>query len=299
MLTPKYIEEGRALEKAARRVINYRKDIARPEDLQRLREKVDALQKALKKRSIEEVRAAENELLAIVGKVQPPRRIPGDQGECGVICRGDRPGSRHPRFLFAAFQDPDRVDAADPEWGHRAPHHRTAAQFYRPRVPISDFGPHLRGCGVPGTDGYDRFNLPGKDKAILGWLGNPNVFGQDLPGRNRPEILGVSNERETGSELLRGEIPSCEVMRTSVDPSRNANKRYRLSGLGAYLVVRGSQGKCRRALAAVGPAGEARGCLAGRRCGKTIAPTVVKSCRQSVGEQAAAGPCLPERVRSL
>ena len=33
MLTPKYIEEGRALEKAARRVINYRKDIARPEDL--------------------------------------------------------------------------------------------------------------------------------------------------------------------------------------------------------------------------------------------------------------------------
>src|SRR5271165_3528522 len=77
MLTPKYIEEGRALEKAARRVINYRKDIARPEDLARLREKVDALQKALKKRSIEEVRAAENELLAIVGKVQPPREYQG------------------------------------------------------------------------------------------------------------------------------------------------------------------------------------------------------------------------------
>ena len=77
MLTPKYIEEGRALEKAARRVINYRKDIARPEDLARLREKVEALQKALKKRSIEEVRAAENELLAIVGKVQPPREYQG------------------------------------------------------------------------------------------------------------------------------------------------------------------------------------------------------------------------------
>src|SRR5271167_1302610 len=77
MLTPKYIEEGRALEKAARRVINYRKDIARPEDLARLREKVDALQKALKKRSVEEVRSAENELLAIVGKVQPPREYQG------------------------------------------------------------------------------------------------------------------------------------------------------------------------------------------------------------------------------
>src|ERR1700726_3016938 len=77
MLTPKDIEEGRALEKAARRGINYRKDNARPEDLARLREKVEALQKALKKRSIEEVRAAENELLAIVGKVQPPREYQG------------------------------------------------------------------------------------------------------------------------------------------------------------------------------------------------------------------------------
>jgi signal peptidase I len=77
MLTPKYIEEGRALAKAARRVINYRRDIARPEDLRQLREKVNALQKALKKRSSEEVQAAENELLAIVGKVQPPREYQG------------------------------------------------------------------------------------------------------------------------------------------------------------------------------------------------------------------------------
>jgi signal peptidase I len=77
MLTPKYIEEGRALVKSARRVYNYRKDIARPEQLQRLRGKVDALQKALKKRSIEDVRAAENELLAILGKVQPPREYQG------------------------------------------------------------------------------------------------------------------------------------------------------------------------------------------------------------------------------
>src|SRR5260370_37656391 len=77
MFTSKCNEGGRALEKGGRRVINYRRDIARPEDLQRLREKVDTLQKALKKRSIEEVRSAENELLAIVGKVQPPREYQG------------------------------------------------------------------------------------------------------------------------------------------------------------------------------------------------------------------------------
>jgi signal peptidase I len=77
MFNPKYVEDGRALVKAARRVINYRKDIARPEELQRLREKVDAFQEALKNGSIEEVRLAENGLLAIVGRVQPPRQQQG------------------------------------------------------------------------------------------------------------------------------------------------------------------------------------------------------------------------------
>ena len=77
MFTPKYIEEGRAIAKAARRVINYRRDIARPEDLRRLQDKLDALKKALKNRSSEEVRSAENELLAVVGKVQPPRELQG------------------------------------------------------------------------------------------------------------------------------------------------------------------------------------------------------------------------------
>ncbi|MBV8353515.1 MAG: hypothetical protein JOZ21_14705, partial [Verrucomicrobia bacterium] len=77
MFTPKYIEEGRAIAKAARRVINYRRDIARPGDLDRLEEKLDALKKALKNRSSQEVRSAENELLAVVGKVQPPRELQG------------------------------------------------------------------------------------------------------------------------------------------------------------------------------------------------------------------------------
>jgi hypothetical protein len=37
MFTPKYLEEGRALAKVAQKVINYRKDVARSEDLEGLR----------------------------------------------------------------------------------------------------------------------------------------------------------------------------------------------------------------------------------------------------------------------
>ena len=77
MFTPKYIEEGRALAKAARKIINYRKDVARPEQLERVRQHLAALQEALKKRSSEGVQLAEKELLPSLGKLQPVRELSG------------------------------------------------------------------------------------------------------------------------------------------------------------------------------------------------------------------------------
>jgi signal peptidase I len=71
MFTPKYVEDGRALAKAAKKVINYRKDVAPAGELQRLWEKLDALKRALKERSSDKVRQAEKQLLAVMGKVQP------------------------------------------------------------------------------------------------------------------------------------------------------------------------------------------------------------------------------------
>lgn len=73
MFTPKYIEEGRALAKAARKVINYRKDVARPEDLERVRRNLKVLEEALKERSSEGVQKAEKELLPSLSKLQPLR----------------------------------------------------------------------------------------------------------------------------------------------------------------------------------------------------------------------------------
>ncbi|MBV9129854.1 MAG: S26 family signal peptidase, partial [Verrucomicrobia bacterium] len=77
MFIPKYIEEGRALAKAARKVINYRKDVARPEDVERVRQNLAGLKEALKKRSSEGVQKAEKELLPSLGKLQPLRDLGG------------------------------------------------------------------------------------------------------------------------------------------------------------------------------------------------------------------------------
>ena len=73
MFTPKYIEDGRALEKAAQKIINYRRDVARPDDLDRVHEQLQALRQALKKRSAEEVQKAEKKLLPALSKVHPVR----------------------------------------------------------------------------------------------------------------------------------------------------------------------------------------------------------------------------------
>jgi hypothetical protein len=77
MFTPKYIEEGRALAKAARKVINYRRDVARPEDIERVRQHLAGLKEALKVRSSEAVEKAEKDLLPSLGKLQPLRELSG------------------------------------------------------------------------------------------------------------------------------------------------------------------------------------------------------------------------------
>ncbi|MBV8376931.1 MAG: signal peptidase I [Verrucomicrobia bacterium] len=74
---PKYMEDGRALVKEARKVINYRKDVARPEDVERVRQNLEGLKEALKRRSSEGVQKAENELLPSLGKLQPRRELSG------------------------------------------------------------------------------------------------------------------------------------------------------------------------------------------------------------------------------
>ena len=122
MFTPKYIEEGRALAKAARKVINYRKDVARPEDLDRVRQNLAGLNEALKKRSSEGVQKAEKDLLPSLGKLQPLRDQSGIRENVELISCRDRSGAWDQGLLSPAIQDPDRFHATDSQRGDRAPY---------------------------------------------------------------------------------------------------------------------------------------------------------------------------------
>jgi signal peptidase I len=72
MFTPAYIKEGQQLLKAAKKVVNYRKDIAKPEALDRTRKTMDALKAAIKEKAPDKVEELGKKLVPLIGKVQPP-----------------------------------------------------------------------------------------------------------------------------------------------------------------------------------------------------------------------------------
>ena len=77
MFTPGYLKEGRALIKGAKRVINYRKDVAAPELIEEARKGIERFRAALRQRSKSEVAAAEKPLLMTLTKIDPPKTNPG------------------------------------------------------------------------------------------------------------------------------------------------------------------------------------------------------------------------------
>jgi signal peptidase I len=77
MFVAKYIEDGRALLKGARRVVNYERDRAKPEQIGQLEAKVTDLKVALKARSAAKVDEAEKNLIPLLNRVQPTRTMRG------------------------------------------------------------------------------------------------------------------------------------------------------------------------------------------------------------------------------
>ena len=72
MFTPAYIKEGHQLLKAAKKVVNYRKDIAKPDALDRTRVTMVALKEAIEEKSRDKVEELGKKLVPLIGKVQPP-----------------------------------------------------------------------------------------------------------------------------------------------------------------------------------------------------------------------------------
>ncbi|MCX7868462.1 MAG: signal peptidase I, partial [Terrimicrobiaceae bacterium] len=71
-LTPRYLKEARHYRHALKRVINYRRDILAPADLEALEELLDRLRMAIRQRSREACSRAQKEIDRVIGRVAPP-----------------------------------------------------------------------------------------------------------------------------------------------------------------------------------------------------------------------------------
>ena len=214
MFTPKYIEEGRALAKAARKVINYRKDVARPEDLERVRQHLAALQEALKKRSSEGVQLAEKELLPSLGKLQPVRELSGVRENVEliivaiVLALGIRAYYLQPFKIPTGSMQPTlngvighRTEAPPPNILVRAFQFVTLGRTYEDVVSEED------------KDSIDSIS-PAKVNPFWGWLGHSNVLRKNLPSWNRSDNPGTPDARWSRQQFQKGRT-DCAWLRRS------------------------------------------------------------------------------------
>ena len=73
MLTPRYVQDSETLIKAAKRILNYRKDVAAPDQLEEARAGIARVRDAIKQRSAPAVKEAEKPLVEVLTKIDPPR----------------------------------------------------------------------------------------------------------------------------------------------------------------------------------------------------------------------------------
>ena len=73
MLTPRYVQDSETLIKAAKRILNYRKDVAAPDQLEAARTGIAKVRTAIKQRSAPAVKEAEKPLVEVLTKIDPPR----------------------------------------------------------------------------------------------------------------------------------------------------------------------------------------------------------------------------------
>jgi signal peptidase I len=73
VLTPRYVQDSETLIKAAKRILNYRKDVAAPDQLDEARAGIARVRDAIKQRSAPAVKEAEKPLVDVLTKIDPPR----------------------------------------------------------------------------------------------------------------------------------------------------------------------------------------------------------------------------------
>lgn len=73
MLTPRYVQDSETLIKAAKRILNYRKDVAAADQLAAARVGIAKVRDAIKQRSAPAVKEAEKPLVEVLTKIDPPK----------------------------------------------------------------------------------------------------------------------------------------------------------------------------------------------------------------------------------
>jgi signal peptidase I len=73
VLTPRYVQDSETLIKAAKRILNYRKDVAAADQLEAARAGIAKVRNAIKQRSAPAVKEAEKPLVEVLTKIDPPR----------------------------------------------------------------------------------------------------------------------------------------------------------------------------------------------------------------------------------
>jgi signal peptidase I len=73
VLTPRYVQDSETLIKAAKRILNYRKDVAAADQLAAARAGIAKVRDAIKQRSAPAVKEAEKPLVEVLTKIDPPK----------------------------------------------------------------------------------------------------------------------------------------------------------------------------------------------------------------------------------
>jgi len=73
VLTPRYVQDSETLIKAAKRILNYRKDVTAADQLEEARVGIARVRSAIKQRSAPAVKEAEKPLVEVLTKIDPPR----------------------------------------------------------------------------------------------------------------------------------------------------------------------------------------------------------------------------------
>ncbi len=77
LLTPKYIKDAKHYAHGAKKFLHYKRDVLKPDEVEKVEAKIAALRSAMKQRNRKEVESVIDGLDSLIGKISPPQKDAG------------------------------------------------------------------------------------------------------------------------------------------------------------------------------------------------------------------------------